>query len=113
MLHHLEELAEKLDIEVCYQSAAGRVGVCTLRGRRVAIVDSNLRVPDRVAALLSVLADEDLNGVYMPPAIRSELVGSDPLLVKPSAEDGDTAAGQEGRTGDVRESGTDPEADAD
>ena len=114
MLHHLEELAEKLGIEVRYESAAGRVGMCVLRGKRMAIVDSNLRVPDRVAALLSVLAREDLNGVYIPPAVRRGLDATDPLRVRPEAEDVDGRdAAAEGQPGEVHEDGADPQADAD
>lgn len=82
MLHHLEELAERLGITVRYESAAGRVGVCVLRGKRVAVVDANLRVAERVAALSSVLADEELNGVYIPPEVRRRLERSSPLRLR-------------------------------
>ena len=87
MLHHLEELAERLGITVRYESAAGRVGVCLLRGKRVAVIDANLRVPDRVAALAGVLADEELNGVYIPPEVRRRLERSSPLRVRPDDAD--------------------------
>lgn len=83
MLHHLEELAERVGIKVRYEAAAGRVGMCVLRGTRVAVIDANLRVPDRVAALASVLAGEELNGVYIPPEIRQRLERSRPLRVLP------------------------------
>jgi len=91
MLHHLEELAERLGITVRYESAAGRVGLCMLRGKRVAVVDANLRVAERVAALSSVLADEELNGVYIPPEVRRRLERSSPLRVRP----GDVEEGSE------------------
>lgn len=88
MLHHLEELAERLGISVRYEAAAGRVGVCRLRGERVAVIDANLRVPDRVAALSSVLADEELDGVYIAPEVRRRIDRSCPLRVRPEdAED--------------------------
>jgi hypothetical protein len=105
MLHHLEELAEGVGIEVRYQAAAGRVGICVLHGSRVAVVDANLRVPDRIAALLSVLAEEDLSGVYIPPEVRRRLLGAAPLRVRPEGEqeapcnpneDGEPEAGEEG-----------------
>lgn len=70
MLHHLEELAQRLGIEVRYESAAGRVGKAVLRGKKIAVIDSALRVGERVAALASLLADEQINDVYLPPAVR-------------------------------------------
>jgi len=94
MLHHLEELADRLGIDVRYEAAAGRVGVCMLRGSPVAVIDANLRVPDRVAALASVLAAEETNGVYMPPQVRRRLEGSRPLRVRPDDARGDRDAGE-------------------
>ncbi len=127
MLHHLEELAEQVGIEVRYQPAAGRVGICLLQGTRVAIIDANLRVPERVAALASVLAEEELNGVYIPPAVRRRLLGSSPLRVRPEdqPQKPDTAEAAEAEleppigededttdSGHVHEDGDGPEADA-
>ncbi|MFO8080169.1 MAG: hypothetical protein R6V07_07690 [Armatimonadota bacterium] len=93
MLHHLEELAERLGVSIRYEAAAGRVGVCRLRGSRVAVIDANLRVPDRVAALASVLADEELDGVYIPPEVRRRLDRSCPLRVRPGQGEEDVAGG--------------------
>ncbi len=106
MLHHLEELAKRVGIEVRYQSAAGRVGVCVLRGERVAVIDSALRVPDRIAAVASVLASEELNGIYVPPAVRKRLDASKPLRVRPGEAWIEMAPEPED------EDGADPEADA-
>lgn len=105
MLHHLEELAGRLGIEVRYESAAGRVGLCVLRGARIAVIDSNLRVADRVAALASVLAGEELNGVYLPPAVRDRLDRACPLRVRPGDAQGEPEGGDEDGAG--------PRADAD
>ena len=90
MLHHLEELAEKLGIDVRYESAAGRVGMGMLRGKRVAVIDSNLRVNDRVAALCTILAGEQIGEIYVPPAIRKRIDRSSPLRVRSEGEDGQT-----------------------
>jgi hypothetical protein len=123
MLHHLEELAERLGITVRYEAAAGRVGVCRLRGARVAVVDANLRIPDRAAALASVLADEELDGVYIPPEVRRRLAQSSPLRVRPGDEDALDAEPEEsaatqppesgGEQGGSQQSSAGPEADAD
>ena len=77
-----------------------------LRGERVAVIDSSLRVPDRIAAVASVLAGEELNGVYLPPAVRKRLDASRPLRVRPGEAWAEMAPDPED------EDGADPEADA-
>lgn len=115
MLHHLEELAERLGIGVRYESAAGRVGVCRLRGERVAVIDSNLRMSGRVAALSSVLADEELDGVYIPPEVRRRIDRSCPLRVRPGDAEEHAQSSPRSDGGEDASSGRDsagPEADA-
>ncbi len=85
MLHHLEELAARLGIEVRYEPAAGRVGVGRLRGQRIAVIDAALRVNERLAALASILAGETIDGLYVPPAVRQRLDRAAPLRSAPSA----------------------------
>lgn len=113
MLHHLEELAQRLGIAVRYEAAAGRVGLCRLRGERVAVIDANLRVPDRVAALSSVLADEELDGVYIAPEVRRRLDRSCPLRVRPGDPEATEQAPQAEESaapgGDADEAASDPE----
>ncbi|MFP4249998.1 MAG: hypothetical protein ACLFU7_10095 [Armatimonadota bacterium] len=103
MLHHLEELAERLGVTIRYEAAAGRVGVCRLRGSRVAVIDANLRVPDRVAALASVLADEELDGVYIPPEVRRRLHRSCPLRVRPGQGEQDVAGAGDSSVGETQQ----------
>lgn len=121
MLHHLEELARRVDIEVRYESAAGRVGVGLLRGRRIAVIDAGLRVGERVAALASILAEEDISEVYVPPVVRERLERSKPLRVRPADvpeaenEDDEGEAEEPAATSEAPEGANgndaDPEAD--
>ncbi|MGD9495599.1 MAG: hypothetical protein AB7Y46_04740 [Armatimonadota bacterium] len=87
LLQHLEELAKRLGIEVRYEPAAGRVGKGTLRGRRIAVIDASLRVGERAAALASILADEPIDGVYLPPAVRARLEAATALDSLPGGGD--------------------------
>jgi hypothetical protein len=73
LLHHLEELSQRLGIELRYEAAAGRAGLCVLRGRKVAVIDDSLRLPERVEALASILADQPADDIYLPPAVRERL----------------------------------------
>ena len=73
VLHHLEELAKRLGIVVRYETSAGHVGMGVLRGRKIAIIEAELRVPERAAALASLLSREQTEGVYLPPEVRDRL----------------------------------------
>ncbi len=70
LLEKLESLAEGLGYEVRYQPAGGHSGKCVLRGQKVAIVDSQQTVRARVDSLAQILAEEDLERVYLPPELR-------------------------------------------
>ncbi len=73
LLHHLEQLAQRMGIEVCYEPAGGKAGICMLRGRKRAVIDSTLTVADRAEALSIVLGDCDTEEHYLPPAVRERL----------------------------------------
>ncbi len=70
LLEHLEQLASGLGYEIRYQPCGGKSGKCVLHGHKVAIVDSARTIRGRADALAMVLADEDLEHVYLPPAVR-------------------------------------------
>lgn len=88
LLAKLESLAEELDYEIRYEAAGGRSGKCILHGQKVAVIDSRQTVEERVNALAAILADEDLNGVYLPPVLR--------LLVESYRTADDAGEGAEG-----------------
>jgi hypothetical protein len=48
-----------------------RGGLCTVRGARVILVDTNAALPDRVAMLAVALSEVDLDAVYLPPIVRA------------------------------------------
>ncbi len=106
MLHHLEKLAHDLGIDVRYEAAAGRVGMGRLRDRRLAVIDANLRMKDRIAALSTILAGEDTSEVFVPPAVRRRIDGSSPLRVRPEL------AAEEKREEETREIESGAAADA-
>ncbi len=73
LLHHLEQLARQLGIEVRYEASGGKVGAGVLRGQRIAVIDADLRVPQRAHALALLLADQPIEGIYLPPEVRQYL----------------------------------------
>jgi len=66
--------AEKLGVEVRVEpfetggTSAG--GICKLHGRRLILLDAAASVPERAAALASVLSELDHERVYLAPGAR-------------------------------------------
>ncbi len=74
VLMRLEDLARALGIVIRYEPTEdGRSGVCRLRGVKTVIIHSGLPTGARVGALVDVLAEEDTEGIYLPPVIREML----------------------------------------
>ncbi len=75
ILRQLEELAERLGIQVVYENLAReelvvRSGTCTLRGQLLVIIDHQLPPGGRIQVLADCLARFDLSAIYLVPAIR-------------------------------------------
>lgn len=73
LLEALEQLACRLGIQVRHEPAGGQSGSGMLHGRRIAVVDAGLSLRERVEALAAILAAEDHEGVFLPPAVRELL----------------------------------------
>ena len=78
MLSLLEGLAEQLQIPVRYAELAteelpGRGGLCVLRGERRIIIERTLGVRQKARLLAAGLAQFDLEGVFVLPAVRQAL----------------------------------------
>jgi hypothetical protein len=73
LLAKLEQLAEAIGITVRYEDTEGRSGSAVLRGQKVAVVDAGLSLRGRIEALAAILAREDTEGMYLPPAVRALL----------------------------------------
>jgi hypothetical protein len=55
------------------ERVGGRGGLCTVRGRRVILVDARAPLPDRIATIAASLAAVDLEGVFVPPIVRATI----------------------------------------
>lgn len=73
----LEDLARRLGIAVRYEALGSRGssvgGLCRLQARQVIIVDARAPIAEQVGVLLDVLAGQDLEAIFVPPAIRADL----------------------------------------
>jgi hypothetical protein len=78
LLSRLEGLAEQLEIPVRYASLAteelpGRGGLCVLRGQRRIIIERTLGCREKTRLLARGLAQFDLEGVFVLPAVRQAI----------------------------------------
>ena len=78
LLSLLEGLAEDLQIPVSYADLAteelpGRGGLCVLRGERRLIIERTLDAREKARLLSAGLAQFDLEGVFLLPAVRQAL----------------------------------------
>ena len=78
LLSRLEGLAEQLKMPVRYASLAteelpGRGGLCILRGERRIIIERSLGYREKARLLATGLAQFDLEGMFLLPAIRQAI----------------------------------------
>ena len=78
ILHHLEELAKKLSIKICYeelkkQGILYKGGLCKIKGEERIIVGRNLTVAEKVDILAGELSKFNIEDIYLPPAIQEIL----------------------------------------
>ncbi len=78
LLSQLEGLADRLRIPVRYadlatEELASRGGLCILRGERRIIIERTLSCREKARLLAAGLAQFDLEGVYLLPAVRQAI----------------------------------------
>jgi hypothetical protein len=76
----LEQLANQLGITIRHENLSrGEVraasGLCTLRGQHYYFMDTAKPLKERISLLADCLAQMDLEGVYIRPALRRFLGG--------------------------------------
>ena len=69
----LEELADKLGIEVRWDTLAGPGGLCELRGKRILMVDRTLDDLTKIDVMAAALCDEPVEDLYILPEVREIL----------------------------------------
>ena len=79
VLHHLEELAERLSVEISYEDLkkegiSFKGGSCKIKGKERIIISRNLTAAEKVDILAIELSRYDIESVYIPPAVKELLV---------------------------------------
>jgi hypothetical protein len=75
VLAELEALAARLGVEVRREPFAkgvleGRGGLCWVKGKALVVMDEKLPLTERIGVLAGALAEFDLDGVHVMPAVR-------------------------------------------
>jgi len=73
MVDYLAELSERLGIEVRWEGLIGDGGICELRGRRFLFVDRSNSIDTQRDVMVTALADEPIDDVYILPEVRQRL----------------------------------------
>jgi hypothetical protein len=74
----LERLADQLGIPVRYavlatEELAGRGGLCVFKGEPLIMIERSLGQVEKARLLAAGLAHFDLEGVFIPPAVREAI----------------------------------------
>lgn len=80
LLTALEDLAQRLDVEVRYEAVEGAEGLapgglCRLHGRLLLILNPAASLRDKTDALAQAVKRSDLSRVFLVPALRDYLEG--------------------------------------
>jgi len=78
LLHHLEEVASAIGLDIRYERLEGEAsgypgGLCRIRSKQVLILNSEATPGEKVMALARALRRFDLSCVYLRPAVREIL----------------------------------------
>jgi len=70
LVGHLEDLAERLDIEVRWDLRESEGGIFTLRGQKILAINDELPDEMKTELMAAALADQDIENVYVLPEVR-------------------------------------------
>jgi len=80
LLSLLEDTARRLQITIRYEpiftaseNSSSNGGLCSLRGKKFLIVNSDLSAGQKCSVLSASLRQLDLEGVFVPPLVRDML----------------------------------------
>jgi len=73
LVYQLEQLAEKLGIEVRYEELESDGGMCEIGGRKVLFVSDAIPDIDKVALMARELSSFDTERFYLLPEVREVL----------------------------------------
>jgi hypothetical protein len=76
ILKELEDIANRVGLEVRYDVLEGKGGDCLVRGKPYVIINEGLLDEEKILILVSALKTVDLEGVFLKPKIREIITGN-------------------------------------
>ncbi|MFH0765686.1 MAG: hypothetical protein V2A61_04625 [Calditrichota bacterium] len=73
LCHELEEVAEKLFVEIRRDQGSFQTGACVLQGRKILLINSRQPIDERISCLAREIARSNFNFFYLKPAVRAEV----------------------------------------
>ena len=73
LFKELEDLAEKMGLGVVLDQGSFKGGLCRFEGDDMIILNKSTTLDQRTRQLAEVLADKQLNNIYIKPGVRSAL----------------------------------------
>lgn len=84
LLLELEQLLEQSGYHLRKERGAFRGADCMIEGEKLVVVNKNKPVQSQIGTIARVLGQVDMNGVYIKPVVRKQLVNLwDRLEVEP------------------------------
>lgn len=73
LLEGIEALARNLALEIRYEKGNFHGGLCRLEDQRTFIINKDLSTSEKIKVFARELANMDLEGIYILPAIRERI----------------------------------------
>ncbi len=73
LIKELEELVEQLGYRIRKERGSFRGSSCVLEGDKIVVLNKNHPVEFNIGVLVKLLAEKDLNDVYIKPALRKKI----------------------------------------
>lgn len=73
LLEGIESLARNLSLAIRYEKGSFHGGLCRVEDQQAFIINKDLSTSEKIKVFARELADMDLEGIYILPAIRERI----------------------------------------
>ena len=70
ILQELIDISNNLGLKIIHRKGNFKGGYCILKKEKIIVINKNLPLEQRIAALTNILSTWDISNIYIKPAIR-------------------------------------------
>ncbi len=70
ILHVLEDVLQRMGIEIKYAKLYGKGGLCRVKGEWKCIINNNLSTEEKVSIIAEGMKMLSIEDIYLPPVVR-------------------------------------------